>query len=107
VAAVTPTRRPWHQIAPLPDDADRFRALAHFAARAHAELLALAEPDAPKCHARDFEAAYTATAALHGRSWPDIHRSLADGERAAQDLHSLLRWFNINPDTIAPAGATR
>ena len=101
--AATTDRRPWHQVAPLGDDPTGHQAIAHFGARAYAELLALAVQGAPKHHARDFEAAYTAVAALHGRTWPDIHHALSDGERAAEDLHALLRQLNIDPDTIAPA----
>jgi len=103
--AATTDRRPWHQVAPLGDDPTGHQAIAHFGARAYAEFLALAQPGAPKCHARDFEVAYTAVTALHGRTWPDIHHDLSDAERAAEDLHALLRWLNIDPDTIEPAGA--
>lgn len=100
----TPSRRPWHQIAPLPDDAGWTQASRHYAAQAYAHLLALAEPGAPKRHARTYEAAFVAAMTLNGLTWPSIAHSLADAERAACQLHTLLRWVDINPDDIAPAG---
>jgi len=103
--AATPARRPWHQVAPLPFSADVKDAIRHFAAHAYAELLAIADPDAPKWHSRAFESAYTAAMALCANmEWRDINWGLSDGERAAEDLRGLLRFLGVDPDTIEPAG---
>jgi hypothetical protein len=116
--AETPTveTRPWHQVAPLGDPPTTGpAAAAHFAAMAQAHWLTYGAGITGPGLSRDrvraltathwwpMEAAYVATALLHGHSWGRIEDAFLDGGSIGEFLWEWLAEAGINPETIAHA----